>query len=39
MADTYDPPRIEQRTDIGPMLIGVQIISDNVDASAAFRRI
>jgi hypothetical protein len=31
MAETYDPPRIEERTDIGPSLIGGQIISLNVD--------
>ena len=38
MAGTYEPPRIEQRTDIGPMLIGV-LGSGNVDneVSAAFR--
>jgi hypothetical protein len=27
MADTYEPPRIEQRTDIGATLIGGQITS------------
>ena len=31
MADTYGPPRIEHRTDIGPMLIGVPIASGNAD--------
>jgi hypothetical protein len=31
MAGTYEPPRIEQRTDIGPMLIGVPIASANAD--------
>jgi hypothetical protein len=37
----YDPPRIEQRTDLGPMLIGVQVNSANVDGggSAVFRSI
>ncbi len=31
MTGTYEPPRIEQRADIGPMLIGVPISSVNVD--------
>ena len=40
MADIYDPPRIEQRTDIGVALIGGPgIASGNTDASAAFRHI
>jgi len=39
MADTYEPPGIEERTDIGPNLIGADVISGNIDASAAFRRI
>jgi hypothetical protein len=38
MADTkYDPPRIEQRTDIGPALIGGPTIGSGVAQSAAFR--
>ena len=40
MADTYEPPRIEQRTDIGAALIGGPgIVSTNTDGaiSAAFR--
>jgi len=41
MTDEYDPPRIEQRTAIEPMLIGVLINSANVDneISAAFRTV
>jgi hypothetical protein len=27
----YEAPQIERRTEIGPMLIGVQIISGNID--------
>jgi hypothetical protein len=30
MADAYDPPRIEERTDIGPELIGASLISGGV---------
>ena len=30
MAETYDPPRIQERTDIGEALIGL-IISGNTD--------
>jgi hypothetical protein len=37
MADTYDPPRIEQRTDIGSALIGGPTIGSGVQNSAAFR--
>jgi hypothetical protein len=41
MADTkYDPPRIEQRTDIGPGLIGLvplTSVTPNPNPSAAFR--
>jgi hypothetical protein len=41
MAGTYEPPRIEQRTDIGPQLIGAPVSSLNVDnnVSAAFRSV
>ena len=40
MADTYDRPRIQERTDIREALIGT-IISGNIDneVSAAFRAI
>ena len=39
MADTYDPPRIEHRTDITDPLIGI-VVSGNVDGnSAVFRSI
>jgi hypothetical protein len=40
MPDIYEPPRIEQRTDIGAALIGGPgIASGNIDGaiSAAFR--
>jgi hypothetical protein len=39
MPDTYEPPRIEERTEIGPNLIGgIALLSTNVDgSSAAFR--
>jgi len=40
MGDTYDPPRIEERTDIGVALIGGPgIASGNIDGtiSASFR--
>ena len=30
-ADRYEAPQIEQRTPIGPMLIGTQIVSGNGD--------
>jgi hypothetical protein len=33
MAETYEAPAIEARTDIGPMLIGVPIGSGNLDAA------
>jgi len=33
MADTYDPPRIEQRFEIAPMLIGVLISDTNTDGA------
>jgi hypothetical protein len=33
-ADRYEAPRIEQRTPIGPMLIGLQIISGNIDSNS-----
>jgi hypothetical protein len=35
MANTYEPPRIEQRTDIGPAIIGGPAVSGAL--SAAFR--
>jgi hypothetical protein len=31
MADTYEAPRIETRTDIGSALIGQVLVSGNVD--------
>ena len=33
-ADRYEAPQIEQRTPIGPMLIGIQVISANVDGNS-----
>jgi hypothetical protein len=40
MADTYEAPRIEARTDIGQTLIG-ELASGNIDVpeSAAFRSV
>ena len=33
MADTYEPPQIEQRTEIAPMLIGALISDTNTDGA------
>ena len=33
MADTYEPPRVEDRTDVAPMLIGAAIGSPNIDTN------
>ena len=37
MADTYEAPRIEERTDLGPALIGGPTVGSGQAISAAFR--